>query len=1018
MIKFNYFATTYDAKIDAVCTPTSIDYIYKSITNPDVDKKLLPYIQMYDNGKRVGKDNFNIEYWNNCVYVDIDSKYFFENDKTFLSLPQDKQQNAIRGFIAGVRIGLEEVCPYNYYAFNISKSKKGFKVIFYYDCEKTEENLKKAYKKSVEYILKVGHESHKQFLEILNYNKVIDKAAESKLQGFSVSGYGLFINPNINSELFGESDCLQDVGIIKETNNSNNFDIDIPQHNNIKFIKKIKVNNVCHLDHYERWRLWKALVVVFKDLEIVNKEYDYCIDIMAPGKKSKRFYKNEKKYNKFDEKKYNDLSILEKFGYVFKENTNYEKFIPNKIINLESHQFISDFKSEILKNMIYFRKNISGYDLLSDNSELYDNVYIKANCGTGKSVFFKKMLLSVQKCIIVVHLNSIKDGVYKEEIKRDLGLSELNIEIPSTREIKKLVSENKLPNQMILGWDQLKYLCKKSIDLSSYLKLFDEVHNVISTFNYRNKTIWPIIQNKDLQHNCIIVTATNCGEHNCFCSNSYKIQFIKKPKYTLTHYIINDSDTKSEEKKSVFNTVNDIIASNSINSKLKEENHKFVIFDNINHAKFARRWTSDLSVHFCKENKTKKDVEELLKTNNLSKPIFITTSYGLEGIEIKNKIKDLTVIIPLYDYNITSTDVEQLINRFRNLSGNVNVIFIPNFSIRTDSDYISEQKKIMNNLLATIKEMFKNTNQEDLIDREEYFLSKRLKWNYQEILSEIDPYIKILKIYHNHLWEHGLSSNNLYKFYPDLMTGKYKFITEEEKKDSITYKCVAQNIKEIIGIPQYDDCFNVLVNIENEENIYYEDIRKFVKIRNFTLRLLKDYGIEDPKEHFINNNLQQINDIKKSDQYSFIINLATHFIKNNKFNFSAFKRFIKARTIVKSTPLTTKDIETQNKEIKYYQNTIKKLGVHDKLVSNLFFETYKELKPKVYKKRDRKGKAIGKAIGKARHNKYTLKSDNSIEFYTHEECYNYLIEQKMIEFSIGVYIKKSKWKLFFDKVIY
>ena len=986
----------------------------KTIHSSAIDKNKLPAIQMFNNGQRVIKNEIDWNSWNNIVWVDVDSKYFFNEDSDFIKLSKDKQETAINNFIIGFKNYFEFNCLLNYYALNVSKSQKGFKALFYFNCEKSEENYLKCTKKAIGFVLDAAYYldksiDKKQFTKIIEYRSqnsnqpVLDKHVEITTQPFDVAPFALYFNSEeiIDSDRYGKCD-LSDIDL--NISIPDNPKIDYDQTERTFFIQKREPTQIRHFNHDERWRFYKALIILFQDKVIVDSEYEKCMRKMPGGTHSLKYYLDEpksgnwfKNFQNKDKNYYTPLYLLDNFGYIYKEKDLLE-YEPDEIINLNRDEYIGFYTNEIKAKMKFFNFNNSN-DLLSDY--YYDNIYIKADCGSGKSVFFKNIIKSVDKCIIVVHLNSIKEGVYKEVLEKEIS----DLVIPTTHELKKLIAEKSLPNKMVLGWDQLKLLCQKSIDISDYLKLFDEIHNVISTFNYRNKTIWPIVKNQELQHNCIIVSATNCGEHSIFCSDCYKFQFNKKPVYELTYSMLLDSNPNTDEKKSAFNTINDIIGKWKIADK-QISSRKIIIFDNMNHAKYARKWTSDLALHFCKENKKNDDVQDLLKTNMLKKQLFITTTYGLEGIEIKNEIDNLFVFVPLYENNITSVDIEQLINRFRNIKKTVRVIFVPSKGLgnkQQESPLIDKQIK------KFIDELVKDIQNIDFINQEEYFLDKRLHWEYSDIIEEIDPYLKHLKVYHNYIINRGINLNNIYKFYPNMTIGKTDFaIDDSSNNESKVYKALGSlnTIHEIIGIPSFDDCKEVLKNIINENELTYEDIRKFTKIRGFFLRLLEKYGVEDVRQYYQNDEKNEIAFIEKTRQYKFIIKLAKHFIKKDTFNFTAFQRFIKARSIAVSKPMAEIDIKVKEEETKYYNNVLKRLGVTDTLVSNLFIEIEEQLKDiqTTEKKRDRKKL------------KFQLITDENIKFHNHEECYQYLKEHEIINISLISYTKNRVWKSYFIKM--
>ena len=73
-----------------------------------------------------------------------------------------------------------------------------------------------------------------------------------------------------------------------------------------KYIKKVHPYNVKHLGHFDRWKLYDSLIVLFKDKDTVDKEYEYCIKLMPKGKHSLSQYLKEPKhwYSRFNANRY------------------------------------------------------------------------------------------------------------------------------------------------------------------------------------------------------------------------------------------------------------------------------------------------------------------------------------------------------------------------------------------------------------------------------------------------------------------------------------------------------------------------------------------------------------------------------------------------------------------------------------------------------------------------------------------------------------------------------------------
>lgn len=218
----------------------------KTIHSSVIDKNKLPAIQMFNNGQRVIKNEIDWNSWNNIVWVDVDSKYFFNEDSEFIKLSKDKQETAINNFIIGFKNYFEFNCLLNYYALNVSKSQKGFKALFYFNCEKSEENYLKCTKKAIGFVLDAAYYldksiDKKQFTKIIEYRSqnsnqpVLDKHVEITTQPFDVAPFALYFNSEeiIDSDRYGKCDLS---GIDLNISISDNPKIDYDQTERTFFI--------------------------------------------------------------------------------------------------------------------------------------------------------------------------------------------------------------------------------------------------------------------------------------------------------------------------------------------------------------------------------------------------------------------------------------------------------------------------------------------------------------------------------------------------------------------------------------------------------------------------------------------------------------------------------------------------------------------------------------------------------------------------------------------------------------
>ena len=112
---------------------------YKFDIDDNTNKNDLPFLQVFDCGYRVSSMNivdWNI--WNGCVFIDIDSKKYYNEVEKF---DADKVEDALCQYL---------LFTYNNNFYWIQKSNSGtsYHIAFYFDVPKNEDSYQRAVRKA------------------------------------------------------------------------------------------------------------------------------------------------------------------------------------------------------------------------------------------------------------------------------------------------------------------------------------------------------------------------------------------------------------------------------------------------------------------------------------------------------------------------------------------------------------------------------------------------------------------------------------------------------------------------------------------------------------------------------------------------------------------------------------------------------------------------------------------------------------------------------------------------------
>ena len=301
----------------------------QSKANPNLPKEAQPWCQVFNNGYRVTKETLNYKEWTGFTFSDVDSKWFYKFERKF----------DVNKLLEAIRYCALDQYEYNYYACHLTNSKQGYRIFWYWNCEKTEENFKKCCLLTEQYTRKLFYTIGEQAKQIIDYkvdrHKVLDHCSYSIMQGFYITTNEIYYSPSIDISDFGNVE-LDDITLdeIYQINNiiptSGNFD----QHRNTKFTnrKQVDKSKIKYFPHQHRRCIYESLIVLFNDKEKVDEEWKYICELLPEtdnmsGGHNKKFYLQEPKKNRwydlFNKNEIHKLSWLDSFGYEYIDSTDY-----------------------------------------------------------------------------------------------------------------------------------------------------------------------------------------------------------------------------------------------------------------------------------------------------------------------------------------------------------------------------------------------------------------------------------------------------------------------------------------------------------------------------------------------------------------------------------------------------------------------------------------------------------------------------------------------------------------------
>lgn len=288
-----------------------------------------PWLQVFNNGYRNTNSNMDWSAWNGFTFSDIDSKHYYKLKKQFDPM---KVLNAIK-----------EVAPYvyqyNYYCVYITGSGLGFRILWYWNCDRTKDNFLKCSLLTEQYTRDLFYRFGQQGKDIIDFeqngHRVLDKCSKSVLQGMYISGAKIFYSEFIGCNGYG-SCVIDDIDIsdLYKTNNITSWSGDGKHSDYVKFVDKVNIdtNKIKYYPHQLRRCIYESLIVLFKDKDKVDEEWKYIAKLIPEtdgvgGGHSHKFYEEEPGKNRwfelFNLNEKHSIHWLDDFGYKYSDNTQY-----------------------------------------------------------------------------------------------------------------------------------------------------------------------------------------------------------------------------------------------------------------------------------------------------------------------------------------------------------------------------------------------------------------------------------------------------------------------------------------------------------------------------------------------------------------------------------------------------------------------------------------------------------------------------------------------------------------------
>lgn len=590
-----------------------------SINVRDTKKEDLPWLQVFNCGYRVSHENIDWNYWNGCVFVDIDSKHYYNECKQF----------DVEKLEVGLYEYLSSQFSNNFYAIQRSNSGTSYHIIFYFNVAKNELN----YKKCANYARELCENA---FVElgigfIWNWKGVNDRCSISPYQGMYLTSQEIKFNDEVKGywSMIDEYDYVEPKLVT----------VDKVRENVVDFINYSIDRTEIKSEYYEhiaRLKIYTALVACHGSKEATDAAWRENIVpyLIEANGHTRKFYLYEPDKNGWYEK-YNTVFVnetwLEKFGYSFKK-----RFVPKKV-NL----YVPDILIELEEN-----KTLADTDI----PFRYDKInHLYAGCGVGKTYMSKVLganlddldfIFKGQKRVcFITPLNSISKNSF-EEVE---GWKIIDSEHKDSFDVRSALNGT---SNICTTWES--FVLYEMYKIGFDYVILDEVHSFYM-YDYRVDSISQIKEYFPLSNGIkIMMTGTPSYETKEF--DCFKIQIKRVEKAVRCDVVLYNDSYKGYIME-------------DIKSWTKDPNHLALIFkDTTNYTTEDDFAMYGLDVDIF--NKSYDDNKEyILSNDNVKSKITAFSVYGQAGI---NLYLDKDKKARVYILSNNALGIIQYANRIRN----------------------------------------------------------------------------------------------------------------------------------------------------------------------------------------------------------------------------------------------------------------------------------------------------------------------------------------------------------------
>ena len=843
--------TTYDkgGKKMNVVPLNSIDVL-------NTKKEDLPWLQVFNCGYRVTNDNLDWNTWNGCIYIDLDTKHYYNEVKKF------NANNLLKGLYDYLLFNYDT----NFYCIQKSNSGTGYHIIFYFNTDKNADNYNKCQywctKIVEEAFISLGVE------QILRYNKVLDSCTKSPVQGMYLTNNELLFGCINNNPWFGnfnvesievESKIVNNVKYINE-DGTNNFTIEGNRNN---------ILNKKYYEHRTRMAIYMSLISVLKDKTLVDETFSEIVNeqfIEGNGHSIKYFINEPQKDSWFDKYDlYKDHFVrpylLKEIGYNVIEKfipEVYSSYTPDKIYEIESNQYLGDIDIEFKEDKIN---------------------HIFAGCGFGKTTWAKKLGKTKRVCVISP-LTSINKDAFAEEN----GWLVID---NNYKDIVKHIFNDNIYEALRSHWN----ICTTWESFSLYKMyqynfdyfIIDEIHTLYM-YDYRLNSIRHLKEDFPRANGIkIVMTGTPSYELNEF--DCWKIKIKKEQPKTKAELLF-------------YNELSTGYIYKDIREWVEDNNHVAIIFkDQANYKDVDNMSLEGIDCDIFNSN-YKDNVEYILNENNIKNNVTIFSVYGQAGI---NLYIDLEKKVRLYILNKNGLGIIQYANRVRNKQV-IDKVIIPFKKSQIDNQIVKVEEKIdidealrkVDVLNSTIKsfDIFEIKQKSILLLRFGFVpdcldkIGEKLELNINnykiyKMIKNVETYEKQIQIIYNRLIENDFDV-------------QYNYLSKDEK----TSKSTKFRSNQLAGnIVEFDF---TQIEYDKNGNIYIKPNDKLLKVSTGNLleiltnifNHIKRSGrnVEEVFNEAVKNIIKKKNNITKKD----LENLNTLYYLSENWHTFYNSNFIKA----------------------------------------------------------------------------------------------------------------------------